>query len=95
MKELERRSCRPAAGAPEHREEGVCRIANNPEKLKGKVHVNRQPCTPGEQKHEYEKGGGMVGLRQGRSPVSPAGVNGLTSVKSSSIHKAPHPKLLG
>ena len=48
--ELERRSCRPAAGAPEHREEGVCRIANNPEKLKGKVHVNRQPCTPGEQK---------------------------------------------
>ena len=26
-----------------------------------------------------EEGGGMAGLRQGRSPVSPAGVNGLTS----------------
>ncbi len=26
-----------------------------------------------------EQGGGMAGLRQGRSPVSPAGVNGLIS----------------
>ena len=48
--ELEGKSCRPAAGARRLLPGEVCRIANNPEKVKGKVHVNRQPCTPGEQK---------------------------------------------
>ncbi len=38
------------------------------------------PCTPGAQ---TKKGGGRVGLRQDLSSRSPAGVNGLTSAKSS------------
>ena len=48
--ELERRSCRPAAGAPLLLPGGVCRIVTNPDKMKGKEYVNRQPYFPGAQK---------------------------------------------
>ena len=50
VRELEGRSCRPAAGAPLLLPGGVCRIVNNPDKTKGKEYVNRQPYSPGAQK---------------------------------------------
>ena len=47
--ELERRSCRPAAGAPLLLPGWVCRNVYNPEKLKEKVYVNCHPYAPGAQ----------------------------------------------
>ena len=46
--------CRPAAGAPLLLPGGVCRIVNNPDKLKGKEYVNRQPYFQGAQKRVYD-----------------------------------------
>jgi len=50
VRELESRSCRPAAGAHVPLPGGVRRNVYNPEKLKEKVYVNRHPYAPGAQK---------------------------------------------
>ena len=69
--------CRPAAGAPSTSSGRGLPDREQPRQAEGEG--VRESST--ELPWRAEEGGGMAGLRQGRSPVSPAGVNGLTSAK--------------
>ena len=70
--------CRPAAGAPSTSSGRGLPDREQPRQAEGEGVRESSAVLPG----RAEEGGGMAGLRQGRSPLSPTGVNGLTSVKS-------------